>query len=187
LTAGSRVLIATPDERLAEAVFPFLESLGLEGVRPGPDGAVPSPQPEVALVDARGLDADALDAAFESIPPSTAVVVLVSSTEAVPPFVESGVEDFVSEGDEPQVVALRLWMASRPDPRPRLGPEVRKLVRHDLRNPLAVVLGQCEILTIELGGPLTDRQRRSVGAIERQTEHLRELVDRLADLLDDHW
>jgi len=187
LTKGSRVLITTSDDRLFGAIHPFLESLGLEVVRPGNDKSVPAKVPEAVLVDVRGLDADALDAALEPYPSSTRVVVLMSSAEAVPSFVASGVHDFVCEGDDPQAVALRLWMASRPAPGPGLSLEVRRLVRHDMRNPLAVILGQCEILTIELGGPLTDHHRRSVGAIERQTEHLHALVDHLAGLLDDHW
>jgi hypothetical protein len=187
LTEGAQVLVATSDERLFEAIHPSLESLGLEAVCLLVSEAVPPEVGAAALVDVRGLDADALDAALEPYPGSTRLVVLVSSAEAVPSFVESGVHDFVCEGDDPQVMALRLWMASRPAPGPRLSPEVRRLVRHDIRNPLAVILGQCEILTIELGGPLTDHHHRSVDAVDRQTEHLRGLVDRLADLLDDYW
>jgi len=68
--------------------------------------------------------------------------------------------------------------------------EGRRLFSHDLRSPLSVMLGHSEMLSAGLQGPLTPRQRASVGAIERQVirldqmieEHRCRLVERLADI-----
>lgn len=54
---------------------------------------------------------------------------------------------------------------------------LRKRIGHDLRSPLAVVLGQCEILQLELHGPLNQPQRAAVASIEAQVERMLELVD----------
>jgi signal transduction histidine kinase len=54
---------------------------------------------------------------------------------------------------------------------------LRKLIGHDLRSPLAVVLGQCEILGLEVHGPLNERQLAAVRSIESQVERMLTLLD----------
>jgi len=48
---------------------------------------------------------------------------------------------------------------------------------HDLRGALAVVAGQCEMLESGVWGSQTESQQRSVGAMARQIERMRALLD----------
>ena len=64
------------------------------------------------------------------------------------------------------------------------GQRLRKLVRHDLRSPLAVILGRCEILEAGVQGSLNDAQQHSVAAIKRQADRLEEMLAELAELLE---
>ena len=57
--------------------------------------------------------------------------------------------------------------------------EVLALLVHDVRTPLGVVLGNCELLLEELAGPLTDKQRRLLDAIQRQAGNLEGAVEGL--------
>jgi signal transduction histidine kinase len=56
-----------------------------------------------------------------------------------------------------------------------------QLLRHDLRSPLAVILGRCELLNAGTGGPLTEAQTRSVDAIARAAKKMLTLLDEVAD------
>ena len=61
---------------------------------------------------------------------------------------------------------------------------LRRALRHDLRNPLAVVLGRCEMLISGAVGELDDKQVRSVEIIHRNAERVVELLGELAELID---
>lgn len=61
---------------------------------------------------------------------------------------------------------------------------LRRVVRHDLRNPLTIILGRCELLESELQGPLTEAQQGSVRAITRNAERLLAELDELAALME---
>jgi len=52
---------------------------------------------------------------------------------------------------------------------------------HDLRAPLAIIRGQARILLDGSKGELNDEQRRSVSAIEKQTQKLARLLAKLED------
>ncbi len=65
-------------------------------------------------------------------------------------------------------------------PRERL----RRALRHDLRNPLAVVLGRCEMLLSGAMGELDEHQRRSVAIIHRNAERVVEMLGELAAAVD---
>lgn len=56
--------------------------------------------------------------------------------------------------------------------------ERRRLV-HDLRGALAILSGQCEILESGLLGAPTPEQARSLKAMSRQIERLRDLIERV--------
>ena len=60
---------------------------------------------------------------------------------------------------------------------------VRRALRHDLRNPLAVVLGRCEMLISGAFGELDERQLRSVEIIQRNAERVVEMLGELAELV----
>jgi len=57
---------------------------------------------------------------------------------------------------------------------------VRQILRHDLRTPLAVVVGRCDLLESEAQGPLTEGQRRSLEAISRNALRLQRELEHLA-------
>jgi signal transduction histidine kinase len=58
---------------------------------------------------------------------------------------------------------------------------VRQLVVHDLRSPLAVILGQCDLL--EMRGRLTEADAASIEAVQRAAHRVLALVDEASDLL----
>lgn len=53
------------------------------------------------------------------------------------------------------------------------------LVAHDLRGPIGVARGHARLLLDGLRGPLSEQQRRSIEAIERQTDRLDRMIDEL--------
>jgi signal transduction histidine kinase len=57
---------------------------------------------------------------------------------------------------------------------------IRRALRHDLRNPLAVILGRCEMLASGAMGDLSVGQERSVEAIQRNADRLVQMLDALA-------
>jgi signal transduction histidine kinase len=58
---------------------------------------------------------------------------------------------------------------------------LRRALRHDLRNPIAVILGRCELLQTGVNGPLSDAQRHSIDAIARAATKLQEMIEHLAE------
>jgi signal transduction histidine kinase len=53
---------------------------------------------------------------------------------------------------------------------------------HELRTPLHTVIGFSELLTEELEGPLTPKQKRFLGHILQDSRHLLELINEILDL-----
>lgn len=53
------------------------------------------------------------------------------------------------------------------------------LVAHDLRGPIGVARGHARLLLDGLRGPLNEQQRRSIEAIERQTDRLDRMIDEI--------
>jgi signal transduction histidine kinase len=60
---------------------------------------------------------------------------------------------------------------------------VRQVLRHDLRSPLAVIVGRCDMLASGALGALDEHQLRSVEAILRNAERIERELDHLADHL----
>ncbi len=60
---------------------------------------------------------------------------------------------------------------------------LRRALRHDLRNPLAVVLGRCEMLASGAFGELDERQLRSVEIIHRNAERVVDMLEELSRLV----
>jgi K+-sensing histidine kinase KdpD len=61
---------------------------------------------------------------------------------------------------------------------------LRRKLRHDLRTPLAVILGRAEILLSEMHGPVNADQRRSLDDIVRHAQRINQELSVVADLLD---
>ena len=61
------------------------------------------------------------------------------------------------------------------------GRALRRLIVHDLRGPLAIVLGQCDLM--ELRGDLTKADAASVDAIRSAAGRVLSIVDEAGDLL----
>jgi signal transduction histidine kinase/GGDEF domain-containing protein len=55
------------------------------------------------------------------------------------------------------------------------------LLSHDLRSPLAVVLGQCQLLAEGLMGNLNPKQQNAIGSVQRNARRMNQMVE---DLLD---
>ncbi len=53
---------------------------------------------------------------------------------------------------------------------------------HELRTPLHTIIGFSELLAEEIQGPLNEKQRRFVGHIHRDSQHLLELINDILDL-----
>lgn len=58
----------------------------------------------------------------------------------------------------------------------------RRRLMHDLRGALAILSGQCEILETGLYGTPTPDQERSLNAMRRQIERLKDMVERVRDI-----
>lgn len=112
-----------------------------------------------------------------------------------------------SEGDEPIKPSPETKRSRKPGPRPKgrlaqMAAAVRLLearneeleqmtrrkseylanVSHELRAPLNTVIGFAELLAEETEGPLTGKQRRFVGNIQRDAQYLLTLINGLLDL-----
>ncbi|MBN1218054.1 MAG: response regulator [Anaerolineae bacterium] len=64
----------------------------------------------------------------------------------------------------------------------RLKDEFLAGMSHELRTPLTAVLGMAEILKLEAYGPLTEKQKKFVQAIEDSGHHLLDLINDILDL-----
>ncbi|HET8657147.1 MAG TPA: ATP-binding protein, partial [Longimicrobiaceae bacterium] len=53
---------------------------------------------------------------------------------------------------------------------------------HELRTPINAIMGYNELLEMEIGGPLTEKQREQLGRVRHSSEHLLALVDDILDL-----
>lgn len=54
-------------------------------------------------------------------------------------------------------------------------------VSHELRTPLSGILGNAEMLQLQVYGSLTEKQSKSISIIENEGKHLQELVDTILD------
>ncbi len=61
--------------------------------------------------------------------------------------------------------------------------ELRRVLRHDVRTPLAVILGRCELLSAGLQGPITPAQASALEAIARNATKVTRLLDEALELL----
>jgi signal transduction histidine kinase len=64
---------------------------------------------------------------------------------------------------------------------------VRLIVRHDLRSPVAVIVGRVDLLLSELQGPVTAAQRKSLESILASAERIDRLAGDLASRIDGLW
>lgn len=64
----------------------------------------------------------------------------------------------------------------------RLKDEIIANMSHELRTPLNTILGLSEVLSDEVYGELTERQRKSINSIEESGRHLLSLINDILDL-----
>jgi PAS domain S-box-containing protein len=64
----------------------------------------------------------------------------------------------------------------------RLKTEFLANMSHELRSPLHTIIGFAELLAEEMGGPLTEQQKRFLGHIHNDSLHLLDLINDLLDL-----
>lgn len=64
----------------------------------------------------------------------------------------------------------------------RLKSEFLASMSHELRTPLHTIIGFSELMTEELEGPLTPKQKRFLGHILQDSRHLLELINEILDL-----
>ncbi|MCB9685130.1 MAG: hypothetical protein H6738_07095 [Alphaproteobacteria bacterium] len=63
--------------------------------------------------------------------------------------------------------------------------ELRRKLRHDLRSPLAVILGRAELLLEGVYGELNADQRRSLEVVARNAERLTRELEAVAEAFDE--
>lgn len=64
----------------------------------------------------------------------------------------------------------------------RLKSEFLASMSHELRTPLHTIIGFAELLAEDIHGPLSEKQRRFVHHIQRDAQHLLELINDILDL-----
>jgi PAS domain S-box-containing protein len=64
----------------------------------------------------------------------------------------------------------------------RLKTEFLASMSHELRSPLHTIIGFAELLAEELEGPLNEKQKRFVGNIHQDSQHLLEIINDLLDI-----
>lgn len=64
----------------------------------------------------------------------------------------------------------------------RLKSEFLASMSHELRTPLNAIIGFSDLLAEQVTGPLTDKQLRFVGHVQKGARHLLELIDDILDL-----
>jgi PAS domain S-box-containing protein len=64
----------------------------------------------------------------------------------------------------------------------RLKSEFLASISHELRTPLHTIIGFSELLAEEVEGPLNEKQRRFLGHIHKDAQHLMELINDILDL-----
>lgn len=178
MTSPNAIAVHTNDRRLTAAVASFSGSTGAPFAEVGP--RPPDPAPPRVVLDLRGSGASLVGAWAEA---GSRALVVVDDAATAREALERGAADFVVGAPGEAEIAVRLDRLLRVAPDRDRSAALRRLVRHDIRSPLAVILGQCEILSLGLGGPLTDKQRKSLDAVERKATELRVMLDRLADQL----
>ena len=55
---------------------------------------------------------------------------------------------------------------------------LRRSLNHDIRSPLAVIVGRCDLL---LAGELSSESQRSVEAIARNAQRMKQMIEMLGD------
>jgi len=176
LTPTPSLALHTADRRLAAAVASFSGTAGWD-LREVPLNGPPQPLPALAVLDLRGA------APFDVLPwveGGVRVLVVTDDIDVARQAMDLGAQDFALPTADATEISLRAGLAVRPGIDRTRSAALRRLVRHDIRSPLAVILGQCEILSLGLGGPVTDKQRRSIEAVERKAQDLRVMSERLA-------
>jgi signal transduction histidine kinase len=71
--------------------------------------------------------------------------------------------------DAVNIARVRLWIEHK---------AARARLVHDLRAPIGVLLGNCQLLKEGLCGPVTPRQTKALDAMERAVTRLTEQIDR---------
>lgn len=74
-----------------------------------------------------------------------------------------------TSADDVNIARVRLWIEHKAE---------RAHVVHDLRAPIGVLLGNCQLLKEGLCGPVTPRQTKALDAMERAISRLVEQIDR---------
>jgi len=64
----------------------------------------------------------------------------------------------------------------------RLKTEFLASMSHELRTPLHTIIGFTDLLAEELEGPLNDKQKRFLGHVHQDSQHLLELINDILDL-----
>lgn len=59
-------------------------------------------------------------------------------------------------------------------------PSIRRRLRHDLNNPLAVIVGRCDMLLQGAHGVLQADQQRALESVLRSAERLQSEIQQLA-------
>jgi signal peptidase I len=119
--------------------------------------------------------------------PDVAALAKLAEQEDLPIFettARDGVHYLLDTGTVAYQAHVPLALGAAPSATPNLPAEVVVRLAHELRTPLAAVLGYAELLADSAPEQLTDAQRNMLHAIDRGATTLRHLVDDVTVLAD---
>jgi K+-sensing histidine kinase KdpD len=144
----------------------------------GPEFQAVTSGAAVRLLDARGAGVGTRAFIEGHMDGVTPVVAVVDDSRFLVAAKAAGATDVVLSTASTEEQRARIRAASEAMSA-ELRDGIRKTISHDLRGPLAIVLGQCEMLLAGLRGDLSEPQQRSVKAIVKHSERLVGMLEEL--------
>jgi signal transduction histidine kinase len=140
---------------------------------------------DISMPDVGGLQVlEQLRAMRSALELPVIMVTAHSESVAVVGALKRGANDYVTKPIDPDVLAARIRTQLEIRDLSRLKDELRRIASHDLKNPLAVVIGTAELLAeeLEVGVPMTDEGRAHLETIARRCRQMLRLINDFLDM-----
>lgn len=204
--AGGRILVVDDEEKNRRLLTDVLSVDGYT-VETASDGLqalqrVPMFRPEAILLDVMMPQLDGVETCRRlKLDPATASVPVLLVTALHDRAdrlkgIQAGADDFLTKPLDMEEVRLRVRNAVHAkrlyDQASEAHEQLLKLeqfrdnltqfIVHDLRSPLAVIMGNLELLNLKYLGPLNDRQQKGAGIAYSVSQQLLEMISSLLDV-----